>query len=68
MSFTKQHNNYESEITLFIKALKEKNPALEKSQQAGRARWWDSPPADPEQQAREQESRIKQQAYVYETK
>ena len=32
---------YESEITKFLRELKEKNPALDRGQREGRAIWWD---------------------------
>ncbi|MDO8304425.1 DUF3460 family protein [Herminiimonas sp.] len=68
MKLSKQHSNYQSEITQFISALKEKNPHLEESQRAGRALLWDKSPIDLEQQARNQESSINQQAYPYQNK
>jgi hypothetical protein len=68
MKLSKQHSCYESEITQFIKSLKEKNPKLEEQQRAGRALLWDKAPIDLDTQARTRESRVKQQAYVYQTK
>jgi hypothetical protein len=68
MKLSKQHQRYESEITQFIKSLKEKNPKLEEQQRAGRALLWDKAPLDLDTQDRTAESRIKQQAYVYQNK
>jgi hypothetical protein len=68
MKLTKQHQMYESDHTLFIKALKEKNPAIEAGQLAGRALLWDRPPVSLSEQERQLESAIKQQAYVYQNK
>ncbi|HEV7619048.1 MAG TPA: DUF3460 family protein [Burkholderiaceae bacterium] len=68
MKFTKQYQRYESEITQFIKELKQKNPALEEQQRAGRALLWDKPAIDLDTQQRAKESRVKQQAYVYQNK
>ena len=68
MKLTKQHQRYESEITLFIKSLKENNPKLEEQQRAGRALLWDKAPIDLDTQDRSKESRVKQQAYVYQNK
>ena len=68
MKFTKQFQKYESEITQFIKEMKVKNPGLEESQRAGRALLWDRKPIELDQQARDLESGIKQQAYVYQNK
>lgn len=68
MKLSKQHSNYQSEITQFISELKEKNPNLEESQRAGRALLWDKSPIDLDQQARTKASNVNQQAYVYQNK
>ncbi|HAT29868.1 MAG TPA: DUF3460 domain-containing protein [Janthinobacterium sp.] len=68
MKLTKQFQLYESEHTLFIKALKEKNPGMEEGQREGRALLWDRPPVSLSEQDRQMESAIKQQAYVYQNK
>ncbi|MFZ6657683.1 DUF3460 family protein [Undibacterium sp. TJN19] len=68
MKFSKQFQLYESEATQFIKSLKEANPALEQSQRDGRFLLWDKKPVDLDTQKRQQESRINQQAYVYQNK
>lgn len=68
MKFSKQYSQYESEITQFIKELKQKNPKLEESQRAGRALLWDKAPIDLAQQELTQESRVDQQPYVYQNK
>jgi hypothetical protein len=65
MKLTKQFQKYESEITSFIKDLKAKNPGLEESQRAGRALLWDKKPIELDQQARDRDSAVKQQSYVY---
>ncbi|MBC7573043.1 MAG: DUF3460 family protein [Herminiimonas sp.] len=65
MKFSKQFPKYESEATLFIKDLKAKNPGLEASQRAGRALLWDKNPVGLDQQARDLDSSVKQQSYVY---
>jgi hypothetical protein len=59
---------YESDHTLFIKALKEKNPQIDEGQQKGRALLWDRPPISLDEQQRQLESAVKQQAYVYQNK
>lgn len=66
--FSKQHYNYQSEITKFISELKEKNPNIEAGQREGRARLWDKAPIDLDQMERDKTSRVKQQAYVYQNK
>lgn len=68
MKFTKQFQKYESEITQFINAMKVSNPGLEESQRAGRALLWDRKPIDLDEQARDRESGVEQQAYVYQNK
>ncbi len=68
MKLSKQLPRYESEITLFLKNLKAQNPSIEKSQIEGRALLWDKEPLDLDTQERNKESRVKQQAYVYQNK
>jgi hypothetical protein len=67
MSPWKKQTQYESEITKFINDLKQKNPKLEEDQREGRALLWDKEPIDLDQRARAEESKVKQQAYVYQT-
>jgi hypothetical protein len=59
--------SYESEFTKFVRELKQKNPQLEAEQRKSRAIWWDHK-QDLETLEREKESRVKQQAYVYQNK
>jgi hypothetical protein len=68
MKLSKQYSGYTSEFTQFIDGLKKKNPALEQSQRDGRALLWDKAPIDLEARQRAQDSRVAQQAYVYQTK
>lgn len=68
MKFTKQYQRYESDITQFIKELKQKNPKLEDEQRAGRALLWDKSPVDLDALDRAKESNVKQQPYVYQNK
>ena len=68
MKLSKQFQLYESEHTLFIKALKEKNPGIEEGQRAGRALLWDKPPISLSEQERQLASAVRQQAYVYQNK
>jgi hypothetical protein len=65
MKFTKQFQRYESDITRLLKDLKQQNPEIELKQQIGRALLWDKTPIDLDTQKRFSESRIKQEAYVY---
>ncbi|WP_326940787.1 DUF3460 family protein [Actimicrobium sp. GrIS 1.19] len=68
MKFSKQFQRYESEITLFIKDLKKKNPELEEQQRAGRALLWDKAPRDLDSQERTLDATVAQQPYVYQNK
>lgn len=68
MKFSKQYSLYQSEATQFIDSLKKANPKLEQSQRDGRALLWDKAPIDLDTQERLKESRVRQQAYVYQTK
>ena len=65
--FTK-HSNYESDHTKFIKELKDKTPGMDERQVEGRALLWDKAPLSLDEQRRIAESRIRQQAYVYQSK
>ncbi|ASU39504.1 DUF3460 domain-containing protein [Herbaspirillum sp. meg3] len=65
MPLFKLFKSYESEATKFIAELKEKNPKLEEQQRAGRALLWDKAPLDLDKTARDKESRVQQQPYVY---
>ena len=58
---------YESEFTKFLREFKRQRPQLEEEQKKSRAIWWDKP-QDPETRKREEEARVRQQAYVYQNK
>ncbi len=58
---------YESDITRFIKTLREQRPNLEQAQKDGRAIWWDKP-QDVDTTRRNRESKIAQRPYVYSQK
>jgi hypothetical protein len=68
MKFSKQHSLYESEHTKFIAALKANNPGIEEGQRIGRSLLWDKAPTTLAEQDRSAESRVPQQAYVYQNK
>ena len=68
MKFSKQFQLYESEATQFIKSIKAANPKLEAGQREGRALLWDKTPIDLDTLQRADESRLNQQAYVYQNK
>jgi hypothetical protein len=65
MKFSKQQSGYVSEISQFIAELKQKDPALEDKQRAGRALLWDREPIDLDATRRAQDSGVKQKPYVY---
>ena len=58
---------YESDITRMIRALLEQKPQIVEDQKKGRSMWWDKK-LDPDTQRRARESRVQQQAYVYQNK
>jgi hypothetical protein len=58
---------YESEITRFVRQMKQRWPDLERKQREARALWWDKT-LDREEQARFAQSRVKMRGYVYEPK
>ena len=58
---------YKSDVTNFIEALKDKKPALEAEQRAGRALLWDRS-LNRSQQEDWREAKVPQQPYVYQTK
>ncbi|WP_409266560.1 DUF3460 family protein [Massilia sp. BHUDP2] len=68
MFFKKQHSLYESEHTKFIKELKAKTPGMEARQVEGRALLWDKAPLSLDEQERINASRLRQQAYPYQSK
>jgi len=65
MNLFKKKSGYVSEFTEFLAEMKTHDPAIEEAQQAGRARLWDKEPIDLDSQRRTKESRVQQQAYVY---
>ena len=58
---------YESDITLFLRDLKEKNPQIDRQQREGRAIFWDRD-VDPDLYKRFGESTLAQPGYVYQPK
>ncbi len=56
---------YESDITQFLKALKQERPSLDAEQRQGRALLWDKTPIDLDERARGDASRVAQKPYVY---
>jgi len=62
-----KQKSYESEFTKFVRELKQQRPQLEAEQRKSRAIWWDHA-QDLDKLEREKESRVRQQAYVYQNK
>ena len=56
---------YESDITQFLKKLKEERPSLEAEQREGRSLLWDKTPIDLDERQRARASRVAQKPYVY---
>jgi len=62
-----KQQTYESEFTKFMREFKQQRPELEAEQRESRTIWWDHK-QDLETAKRDKESRVKQQAYVYQNK
>ncbi len=60
------NRTYESEATRFLRDLVTQKPELSEEQRKARAIWWDKK-IDPEEARRQKESRVRQQAYVYQS-
>ncbi|MFZ4757963.1 MAG: DUF3460 family protein [Burkholderiaceae bacterium] len=58
---------YESDITAFLRQLKQDRPQLEAEQQKGRSIWWDKEAIDLEQTRRWREAGVPQKPYPYQT-
>jgi hypothetical protein len=58
--------SYVSDVTQFLRDLKQKRPEIERQQHQGRAMYWDKD-LDLEQLRRWQEANVPQQGYVYQT-
>jgi hypothetical protein len=58
---------YVSDITTMIRDLLKEKPQIVEEQKAGRAMWWDKT-LDPDTQQRNRDSKVAQQAYVYQNK
>ncbi|MEO0316981.1 MAG: hypothetical protein RL404_658 [Pseudomonadota bacterium] len=67
MSIFKLKSGYVSDFTRFIDDLKQKQPQIEADQQQGRARLWDKDKLNLDEMRRAKESRVQQQAYVYQS-
>ncbi|HET8869711.1 MAG TPA: DUF3460 family protein [Aquabacterium sp.] len=57
---------YKSDVTQFIDSLKQRDPQLEERQRQGRSLLWDKA-IDRQAQQEWNESRVAQQAYVYQS-
>lgn len=55
---------YESDITRFLRELKDGNPEIDRQQREGRAIWWDKD-VDPDLYKRFEQSTLPQPAYVF---
>ena len=67
MNLFKKKSGYVSEFTEFLTSLKSSDPAIEERQREGRGRLWDKEPISLDNMRRTQESRVKQQPYVYQS-
>ena len=62
-----KQTTYESEFAKFMREFRQKRPQLEAEQRKSRAIWWDHK-QDLDTLERAQESRVRQQPYVYQNK
>jgi hypothetical protein len=58
---------YESEITQFLRSLKQERPHLDSAQQQGRLLLWDQDPIVLDETGRTLQVRVRQKPYVYQT-
>jgi hypothetical protein len=58
---------YESDITQFLRSLKEQRPDLDTAQQQGRLLLWDKDPIQLDEFGRAQQIKVRQKPYVYQT-
>lgn len=58
---------YESDITQFLRTLKEHKPDLESAQQQGRLLLWDKDPIQLEELGHAKQIKVRQKPYVYQT-
>jgi hypothetical protein len=65
MALFKKLGGYQSEYTQFLKDFKQSHPQVEQNQIDGRNRLWDKAPINLEDVKRDEVSRVKQKAYVY---
>lgn len=63
----RKNRSYESDITRFVRQLIEEKPQILDEQKKGRALWWDRK-LDLDALRRAEESKVKQQPYVYQTR
>ncbi len=58
---------YESDVTRFLREMRQRRPDLDRQQREARAIWWDKA-LDADEQARFEQSHVRQAAYVYQPK
>jgi hypothetical protein len=58
---------YESEITQFLRELKDQKPHLEDAQAAGRMLLWDKEPLKLDELEKSRAVKVRQKPYVYQT-
>jgi len=65
MKFSRQNSIYLSELDQLFQDLKKEKPCLAEQQSKGMGLLWDKKPLNPETRHRDNQSRLKQPAYVY---
>jgi hypothetical protein len=65
MKWKKRYHRYESEFEQFLDELKREHPEIEREQREAHAMWWDIPPPEQEELARDKMSEPKLEPYAY---
>jgi hypothetical protein len=63
---SRYYRNYESEISAFLRELKQEHPEIEQHQREGRRLLWEKPPLSPDELKREMNPEVKLKPYIYE--
>jgi hypothetical protein len=65
MKWTRFFRRYKSEFEQFLDDLKREHPDIENQQREAHAMWWDRPPPEQEELARDKMSDTKLEPYVH---
>jgi hypothetical protein len=65
MKWKKRYRQYESEFEQFLDELKRQHPEIEDEQREAHAMWWDRPPLEQEELARDKMFQPRLEPYVH---